>query len=93
MKGNGKKTDKMEMVLRHGLTVHDMKVNTDKVKSMVKVTLFGQMDLDTMENSLTTTFREQEFMSGLMADDSKGLGKTTKWTEKEFLTGQIKGGM
>jgi len=53
---NGKKTNNMDMVRRHGLTVPVMRETIRKVKRTDKENSYGLMDLPTLDNSLITTF-------------------------------------
>jgi len=48
------------------------------------------MDLNTKDNSQTTTFMALEPTLGLMAETTREIGKTTRWMDKENLNGLVK---
>jgi len=56
---------------------------------MDMVSLNGQMELITMDNSLIITLKEKEHILGLMEDIIKGLGKIIKCMELGSLAGQM----
>jgi len=70
----GKKTSRMDMVLRHGQMVLSIQELTLMERNTVKVNLFGLMAQDMRENLMTTTFMELESMNGLTEDSTTESG-------------------
>lgn len=68
MKETGRRTSSMGRVLRHGLMVQNMMVNTYTAKNMVKVDLLGLMVALTSVNFKTIIFRVTEHIIGPMVE-------------------------
>ena len=69
MRGTGKKINNTDKVLRLGLTVPGMKVNTCKAKSMEKASSLGLMDPLTTVNLQKTISKAEENTTGPMEEN------------------------
>lgn len=63
------------------------------VRNMGMVTSNGQMGQRTLGNFWITTYTEKESTNGLMDEGLKETGRTIKWMEEGFLSGQTIEGM
>jgi len=83
----GKRTSNMDMELRHGQMLQNMKVIMNMEKNMELELLNGQMALLTLENFITIIFMEKECTHGQIIENMKVNGKQIKCTVKEHLHG------
>ena len=58
---------------------------------MDKVNSVGQMVVHMLVNSLITIFMVRVIISGLMVENMKEIGKTTKWMDVVILLGLMEG--
>ena len=93
MKDFGKKIDRMVKEQKPGQMVLNTWENMSWERSMEKEHLIGQTVLLILVNLLTITLRVKVFTNGLILGGMMGIGKTIKWTEEEFLLGQMEGNM
>ena len=82
-------TYNMDMELKYGLMVCNMKVNIFQVKNMGKANLHGKMEVLMMGNLKITRFVVLEYTNGLMANLTKGSGLKIKCMAKEKFNTQI----
>jgi len=66
-----------------------MKDNTNSVKNMDKVNLFGQMVLNMKVICLRMIYKEKELINGLMVKNMRATGLLIKCTVKVFLYGEM----
>jgi hypothetical protein len=78
MKVTGYKIPKMEMVLRHGPTVPDSKVNIQTERKKVSVNFTGQREATFKANLLETTSKETESIRGQTEEFTRVSGLTIK---------------
>jgi len=86
-RANGKKTNNMAMVLKHGQMVQDMKENMFKERNTEKANLLGLMEALSLDNLLITILKDKVNTTGLTEENSMDHGKTIKWKEVESSPG------
>lgn len=103
-KVTGVKTNNTEEAWKHGLMVLAMKVTMWRERNTDRETSHGLMAALTVDNSQKITLMVmvinnhiygalQVFINGLMEENTKENGKTTKWKVAESLPGPITGDM
>ncbi len=93
MKGSGKTTNNMGLVLKDGQMEHNMKASTLKERSMERESSYGRTRARIMENSQTIIFREWASTSGLMEGYTTESGSITRCKVMEHSRGQMVGSM
>jgi hypothetical protein len=88
-KANGKTTNSMDEVKKHGLTVPNMKASTSSARNMAMEHFSGQMARPTLAIFTTIIFMAEEYTLGQTGDDTKVNGRTTRCTEKVHFSGQM----
>jgi hypothetical protein len=83
----GLRTNNTGMVWKDGQTVHLMRDNMSKVKSMAVESLLGLTEALLLENFLTTTFKAMVSTNGLMVESLLENGKTIRWMGTAHLLG------
>lgn len=78
----GERISKTERESRPGQMVHLTTDSTRMERNTVMVTSNGLTDLITTENSLTTTYREEESTLGVIRESTMVCGSTTRWRVK-----------
>lgn len=89
MKDIGKKTNNMAMGSSHGQMVLDTKETMLRGKSTERECSPGPMRVLMKGNSLKITSKGKEYISGLMAEPMKAIGKTIRWMVMECLLGPM----
>ena len=85
----GKRTDRMDTVLRPGQTMPSMKAHTRTARSTASVLSNGQISQSILESSSTIIFTEKVCIHGLTAGNMRVNGETTKCMEKVPSFGQM----
>ena len=83
----GKKTSSMDMELKLGQMVQNMKGTMNTERNMEQVHLNGLMDQCILVNSIIIIFTERVFIHGATEENTKVNGETIKCTERELLPG------
>ena len=86
---NGLKTDNLEKDLNVGLMVPPIEELMLMEKSMVQVTLPGQIRANSRDSLSTTILMDKASICGMMDARMKEAGKTTKWKVKGSSPGQM----
>jgi hypothetical protein len=89
MRVNGKTISNMVLVKKFGQITVNTKDIILKVKSTVKVYIFGKMDLCIMVTGLKTELKDTENINGKMVDSISENGKTTTCTVKVYTLGPM----
>jgi len=89
MRVNGKKTNKMAKVLKHGLMVLSILASIKMVKNMEKEFFILQIEVCMKDPFLRMRFLVKVFIHGMMAKNMRVNGNKTKWTAREGLNGQM----
>ena len=89
MRAIGRKTNRMGMERRFGLTVRCTRDNTYEEKSKEKGCLHGQMGQRIRETLWMATSKDQEYIFGMTKEATQENGKVTKWMASVHFVGQM----
>lgn len=89
MKEIGKKINRTDEVLKPGQTVLSMLASIETGRNMERAYFILQIKVCTRVSLKKTKFQDKEYTHGTMERNTRGLGRTTKWTGEEFLPGQM----
>lgn len=85
----GMTTNSMEKESKLGQMVHVTKEAINRVKNMVLANFYGLISPHMKENSSKITYKARESIAGPTEEHIQEIGKTTKWTDKDYFHGQI----
>ena len=85
----GMTINSMGRELKLGQMVHVIKGAINQVKNMVLANFYGPISPHMKGNSSKTTYKARENIAGQTEELTQEIGKTTKWTDKDYSHGQI----